>query len=166
MRKPRIPTALSTFSMQGAYRNTRRGREAIPLCVRGSNVQHLSGPDFPTFSELARWFRSELGEDRDRTAPQRQEGECWRRLHFFCPKKRFGQRTQGETTNTKKRATTRIALTCRLRPARGAAVRSFLAENGLFGPFPAFLRLIKGRIRPGRPRRLWPPHPEPPGAAI
>jgi hypothetical protein len=51
------------------------------------------------------------------------------------PKKRFGQRTQGETTNTKKRATTRIALTCRVRPAGGAAVRSFFAKNTSFERF-------------------------------
>jgi hypothetical protein len=32
--------------------------------------------------------------------------------HQLIGTKRFGQRTQGETTNTKTRATARIALTC------------------------------------------------------
>jgi hypothetical protein len=40
-------------------------------------------------------------------------------------KKRFGQRTQGETTNTRKRAAARIALTCLVGHWRQAGVRIF-----------------------------------------
>jgi len=44
-------------------------------------------------------------------------------------KKRFGQRTQGETTNTRIRATARIALTCLFGQQRPAGVRLFFTKN-------------------------------------
>ena len=44
-------------------------------------------------------------------------------------KKRFGQRTQGETTNTRTRATARIALTCLFGQQRRAGVRIFFTKN-------------------------------------
>ena len=44
-------------------------------------------------------------------------------------KKRFGQRTQGETTNTRTRATARIALTCLFGQQRPAGVRLFFTKN-------------------------------------
>jgi hypothetical protein len=43
-------------------------------------------------------------------------------------KKRFGQRTQGETTNTRKRAAARIALTCLIGQWRHGGVRIFYGK--------------------------------------
>src|SRR4051812_17798329 len=55
--------------------------------------------------------------------------EGWQCCSYGCrAKKRFGQRTQGETTKYEKRAATRIALTCSIRPLILVRVRTFCGK--------------------------------------
>jgi hypothetical protein len=59
-------------------------------------------------------------------------GKDWQSCNSSAmAKKRFGQRTQGETTNTRKRAAARIALTCLVGQWRHAGVRIFYENCGI-----------------------------------